>query len=395
MNQKGLEKGYIKLFRKLRDNVISKEKRKYSKFEAWIDILMQAQYSPEPQPVILKMKVLIQHRGECLLSVKSWAERWGMSISAARRVLDMFQTLGFIRTVTEQVTTRVIVCNYEDYADWSPNSEQQAEQEVNSKRTASEQQANTIKEGKETNKGNKGDTTAASEQPDAPDDTCDEKAPEAPKKQKKKRAPKASREIIYTESFLRFWRTWWKKANKEESMESWAAIDPDDEKTEFIISSLIFQQENGHLKPKPPDKKAEWFHPVATTWLNNHRYNDFDFDDYDPEPTHQGSLQVEPEPEPAPEVSPEDIEKLHAKECEHYKTVIVPIMREMYEEHSVKEFLEPLRPISITKDHGLIWCCAEWFVFVRDSHTEHVQDAYRELDTINPGFTVEFTKELK
>jgi len=23
------------------------------------------------------------------------------------------------------------------------------------------------------------------------------------------------------------------------------------------------------------------------------------------------------------------------------------------------------------------------------------QDAYRELDTINPGFTVEFTKELK
>ena len=391
MNTDGLEKGYIKIFRKIRKSLVWPNKKELSLCEVWIDILMEVQYSEIPKPVLIGLRPVIQNQGECLYSVATWADRWNMTRSKANRVLTLFQDCDMIRTKSEHKTTRLTVCNYRDYADWRTDGEQI----VNTWRTDGEQIVNTTLEGKETNKGNKGDTTAASEQPDAPDDTCDEKAPEAPKKQKKKRAPKASREIIYTESFLRFWRTWWKKANKEESMESWAAIDPDDEKTEFIISSLIFQQENGHLKPKPPDKKAEWFHPVATTWLNNHRYNDFDFDDYDSEPTHQGSLQVEEEPEPAPEVSPEDIEKLHPKECEHYKTVIVPIMREMYEEHTVDEFLEPLRPISITKDHGLIWCCAEWFTFVRYSHTEHVQDAYRELDTINPGFTVEFTKELK
>ena len=135
MNTDGLEKGYIKIFRKIRKSLVWPNKKELSLCEVWIDILMEVQYSEIPKPVLIGLRPVIQNQGECLYSVATWADRWNMTRSKANRVLTLFQDCDMIRTKSEHITTRLTVCNYEDYADWSPNSEQQAEQEVNSKRT--------------------------------------------------------------------------------------------------------------------------------------------------------------------------------------------------------------------------------------------------------------------
>jgi len=69
-------RGWIALHRKIQDNFLWKEPRVFSKAEAWIDILMEAQHSPEPQEVGFGMTVLRCNYAECLKSIATWAARW-------------------------------------------------------------------------------------------------------------------------------------------------------------------------------------------------------------------------------------------------------------------------------------------------------------------------------
>lgn len=126
--------GYIKLFRKFMDNPIWRESREFSKAEAWIDIIFEARYAEDPDTVIIGEKTLACNRGESLNSLSTWARRWGMSRSKARRVLDLFRRCNMIELHDERITTRLKVLQYSVYADsWNAS-----ETQVKRKRNASE-----------------------------------------------------------------------------------------------------------------------------------------------------------------------------------------------------------------------------------------------------------------
>lgn len=109
------KQGWIKLHRKIQDSALWREKRKFSKLEAWIDILLEVQHSPEPQQIILRGQVLICNRGESVKSMDTWSLRWGWSKSSTRRFLHMLQTMDQIRIKNELQTTRLTVCNFDLY----------------------------------------------------------------------------------------------------------------------------------------------------------------------------------------------------------------------------------------------------------------------------------------
>ncbi len=108
-------KGWIALHRKIQDNFLWNEPRKFSKAEAWIDILMEAQHSEKPQEVAFGMTVLTCNYGESLKSIATWAKRWKWSRNKVYRFFEMLDKCGMVETKNEQVTTRLTVCNYNRY----------------------------------------------------------------------------------------------------------------------------------------------------------------------------------------------------------------------------------------------------------------------------------------
>lgn len=134
-----MHRGYIALWRKIDDHPFYKEPREFSKYEAWIDILKEAQHSMEPQEVVFGMSTLTCNYGECLKSTQTWASKWMWSRSKVFRFLKLLKKMGQIDFRSETITTRIIVINYKDY-DPKRNAN---ETEVKRSRNGSETESNT------------------------------------------------------------------------------------------------------------------------------------------------------------------------------------------------------------------------------------------------------------
>jgi hypothetical protein len=113
--QKIDDTGWIKLHRKIQLNPLWTERRRFSRAEAWIDILMEARHDPEPAKLLIGNKIIECKRGECIKSLDTWASRWKWNKSAVRRFFDLLQGMNQIRHENETKTTRLFVCNYDTY----------------------------------------------------------------------------------------------------------------------------------------------------------------------------------------------------------------------------------------------------------------------------------------
>lgn len=109
------DRGYLALWRKIQDHPFYKERREFSKLEAWIDILMEVQHDEEPKKVIMGMTVITCNYGESLNSIFTWAKRWRWHESKVRRFFKLLSNMNQISTKSEGKTTRLTVLNYRKY----------------------------------------------------------------------------------------------------------------------------------------------------------------------------------------------------------------------------------------------------------------------------------------
>lgn len=150
--------GWIKLYRNITDNWIYKEKRKFSKFEAWLDILLFANY--KDNKFLFEGKLLEIKRGQILTSEVKLANKWDWSRKKVRNFLKLLQDDGMIvKMIIPNKGIIIEIVNYDDYQkntskDTSQsidntcieqNEEQQKEQHKNNIRTTEEQHENTNK----------------------------------------------------------------------------------------------------------------------------------------------------------------------------------------------------------------------------------------------------------
>ena len=225
-----MHRGYIKLWRKVQKNFLWKEKRVFSKAEAWIDILMEVRHSEEPETIIIKNKILKCYYAESLYSLETWADRWNWTRSKVKRFLVLLSSPGcsMIVTKSETVTTRLKVINYDVYAGMR-NAD---ETEVKRKRNASETQVDTNKNVKNV------------------------------KNEKNK----------YSVSFSSFWNEYPVKKGKGSAYKSWIKKKPDIDNVLLAIKNQTDEKEklraNQQFCP-------EWPHP--TTWLNQERWDDEEY----------------------------------------------------------------------------------------------------------------------
>lgn len=135
---------WIKLDRNVVKHWIFKDEWK---FKCWIDMLVLANYSENK--IEIKGMLFTCKRGELLYSLDSLSTRWGGNKSKVRRFLKLLESDSMIVLKSEQVTTRITICNYESY-----QGERNADEtQTNRKRNADETQTTPIKESKEKEEG--------------------------------------------------------------------------------------------------------------------------------------------------------------------------------------------------------------------------------------------------
>lgn len=134
--------GWIKIHRSITNHWLYTEKRKFSKFEAWNDMLLNVNYTDCKS--VIKGKLYNVKRGQSIMSLDSWSKRWKWDKSAVRRFFNLLESDGMIELKSDNITTHLTICNYDSYQD-SCNAD---ETQTKFKRNSNEIQTTPIKERK-------------------------------------------------------------------------------------------------------------------------------------------------------------------------------------------------------------------------------------------------------
>lgn len=111
--------GWISVSRDIQNHWLWKEKRKYSKFEAWISILLKANYK-DTDLIIGKQKVELK-RGSFLTSELKFCEEWRWSRDTVRKFLKQLEEE---KMITVKHTTKYTIVSIDNW-DLYQNMQQQ------------------------------------------------------------------------------------------------------------------------------------------------------------------------------------------------------------------------------------------------------------------------------
>lgn len=107
------ERGFIAVDRGIYDHPLFDEKHEFSRREAWLWLLCEAEWKPR-EKYIGSRKIGLD-RGQLAHSIRFIAEVWGWHKSKVERFLGRLKTETMIETVTETGATVITICNYERY----------------------------------------------------------------------------------------------------------------------------------------------------------------------------------------------------------------------------------------------------------------------------------------
>lgn len=119
--------GWIKLHRKIQDHWIYQEKRKFSRYEAWLDMIMMANHKGNR---FLHGSELIEvERGQFVTSEIKLMDRWDWGKNKIRLFLDLLEKDGMIVRKADRKRTTITICNYGLYHDSETKNGPQADHE--------------------------------------------------------------------------------------------------------------------------------------------------------------------------------------------------------------------------------------------------------------------------
>jgi DNA-binding transcriptional regulator YhcF (GntR family) len=213
-----MENGYIKLYRSLT------EKGYYRDSEyvhLWVHLLMKAGY--RDKEYLFNKGIQVLKPGQFITGRNALAKETGIASSKVQRILKCFENE---HQIEQQATNKfriISICNWGEYQD----SEQQIKQQVNSKRTASEQQVNT---------NNK---------------------------------DKKEKNNIYAPDFLNFYHAYPKRKDRAGAWAAWKKLNGEIPAIGTLLSAIETQK-----KSEDWLKENGKYIPYPGTWLNHRRWED-------------------------------------------------------------------------------------------------------------------------
>jgi len=103
--RKKIEKGWIRLHRKIQDNFLYPKNRPFTLFEAWIDLLLLVNHSE--QAIDLKEGTVIIGRSQTIRSLETLSQRWNWDKSKLRRFLKLLQNKSMINYEPLSKTSKI------------------------------------------------------------------------------------------------------------------------------------------------------------------------------------------------------------------------------------------------------------------------------------------------
>ncbi|MEY8192979.1 Replication protein O [Peribacillus simplex] len=105
--------GWIKLHRQIQDHWLYQENRKFSKYEAWLDLLMMVNH--EDKKVVIGSEVIEVKRGQRITSIRKLCDKWGWSNTKVTQFLILLQNEGMIHLKSDNKKTLITINNYDFY----------------------------------------------------------------------------------------------------------------------------------------------------------------------------------------------------------------------------------------------------------------------------------------
>ncbi len=122
--------GWIKLHRQIRDHWIWNDP---IKFQWWIDMIIIANHADVK--VNIGFELYECKRGQSILSLKSWGERWNVSKDTARNFFVLLEKDTMISRETLAKTTRITICNYDTYQSSLHDEQTMSKRKANDEQT--------------------------------------------------------------------------------------------------------------------------------------------------------------------------------------------------------------------------------------------------------------------
>jgi hypothetical protein len=123
--------GYISLHRKVMKNFLFREKRVFSKFEAWIYILMNANHTDAQ--ILLGNQLIDVKKGSFITSEIKLMEEFLWSKSKLRTFLSLLESQSMIEKVSDTKKTTLTVVKYSDYQDLQTTKKPQKDRQQTTK----------------------------------------------------------------------------------------------------------------------------------------------------------------------------------------------------------------------------------------------------------------------
>ena len=122
--------GWIKIHRKIKDHWLWSSDHR---LKWWLDILLTVNYSDTK--VLIKGNLVECKRGQSVRSLETWAKDWNVTKKTVKEFFELLQKDSMLVYESIQISTRITVCNYEDYQEVVNGKETQSKRKVNGEET--------------------------------------------------------------------------------------------------------------------------------------------------------------------------------------------------------------------------------------------------------------------
>ena len=109
------KQGFIQLHRKIQDHWLYQEKRTFSKFEAWVDMLMLANH--KDNKFVLGNELVEVKRGQFITSIRKLEDRWNWSNTKIINFLKLLESDEMIVFKSDTKKTVITIDKYDFYHD--------------------------------------------------------------------------------------------------------------------------------------------------------------------------------------------------------------------------------------------------------------------------------------
>lgn len=124
--------GWISLNRKIQEHWLFTEERVFSKYEAWIDLLLQANF--KDSSLRAGNEIIIVKRGSFITSELKLMKRWKWSKTKLRSFLKLLEQENMIEKTSDAKKTTINIVNYSVYQQMETTKEPEKDQKKTKKK---------------------------------------------------------------------------------------------------------------------------------------------------------------------------------------------------------------------------------------------------------------------